>query len=117
MRVPEYRSRWRSGFPRHLDRARKRGSECRWPTTSGRLAAAPVKSVCGHSRPRESCASDLRFRAEHAQFAMTTDEYSGYRLLKWAMPHKVVKHSGGEYVRGVVHTSTIEGFWSLIKRG
>jgi hypothetical protein len=35
----------------------------------------------------------------------------------------VVDHSIGEYVRhddelaGVVHTNTIEGFWSLIKRG
>jgi hypothetical protein len=28
-----------------------------------------------------------------------------------------VRHSDREYVAGVVHSQTIEGFWSLIKRG
>ncbi len=48
---------------------------------------------------------------------VATDEHSGYRWLKWAMPHEVVKHSKGEYVRGVVHTNNMESFWSLLKRG
>jgi len=48
---------------------------------------------------------------------VATDEHSGYRLLKYGYPHEVVKHSAGEYVRGIVHTNTIEGFWSLFKRG
>lgn len=28
-----------------------------------------------------------------------------------------VKHSAGEYVRGGVHTNTIEGYFSVFKRG
>jgi hypothetical protein len=32
-------------------------------------------------------------------------------------PHAVIDHSKGEYVVGAIHTNTIEGFWSLIKRG
>jgi transposase-like protein len=48
---------------------------------------------------------------------VATDEHSGYRLLKWAYPHEVVNHSEGEYVRGRVHTQSIESFWSLLKRG
>ncbi len=48
---------------------------------------------------------------------VATDEHSGYRFLKWAMPHEVVKHSKGEYVRGIVHTNNMESFWSLLKRG
>jgi transposase-like protein len=28
-----------------------------------------------------------------------------------------VNHTAGEYVRGEVHTCTIDSFWSLIKRG
>ncbi|WP_425163703.1 IS1595 family transposase [Candidatus Binatus sp.] len=48
---------------------------------------------------------------------VATDERAGYRLLKWAYPHEVVKHSDGEYVRGGVHTQNIESFWSLLKRG
>jgi hypothetical protein len=51
---------------------------------------------------------------------IATDEHGGYRALGTgpdALPHQVVRHSAGEYVRGVVHTNTIEGFWSLLKRG
>jgi hypothetical protein len=32
-------------------------------------------------------------------------------------PHFAVKCSVGEYVLGAIHTQTIDGFWSLIKRG
>ena len=31
--------------------------------------------------------------------------------------HRTVGHSRGEYVNGAVHTNTIEGFWSIVKRG
>jgi hypothetical protein len=30
--------------------------------------------------------------------------------------HKTVDHGRKEYVRGKVHTNTIEGFWSQLKR-
>ena len=48
---------------------------------------------------------------------IATDEHSGYRLLGQDFDHRVVKHSSGEYVVGSTHTNTIEGFWSLFKRG
>jgi hypothetical protein len=32
-------------------------------------------------------------------------------------PHASVNHQSGHYVIGVVHTNTIEGFWSIFKRG
>jgi transposase len=31
--------------------------------------------------------------------------------------HRRINHSAGVYVQGLVHTNTIEGFWSLLKRG
>ena len=31
--------------------------------------------------------------------------------------HESVNHSIGEYVRGNVHTNTIEGYFSIMKRG
>jgi transposase len=31
--------------------------------------------------------------------------------------HKRISHSAKVYVMGDVHTNTIEGFWSLVKRG
>lgn len=50
-----------------------------------------------------------------------TDEFTGYDGLK-KMPgkgykHRRINHSAKIYVRGDVHTNTIEGFWSLVKRG
>jgi len=44
-----------------------------------------------------------------------TDEFSGYQGLEKNYVHKVVDHSR-EYVRGQVHTQSIENFWSLLKR-
>jgi len=49
---------------------------------------------------------------------VTTDEHAGYsRLTRLGPPHHAVSHSTGEYVRGQIHTSNIDSFWSLIKRG
>lgn len=47
-----------------------------------------------------------------------TDEFSGYdRLEAGPYVHSSVNHSKAEYVRGHTHTNTIEGEWSLFKRG
>jgi ISXO2-like transposase domain len=48
---------------------------------------------------------------------LCTDEHSGYRLLGRDLPHRIIRKSGGDYVVGAVHTNTIEGFWSILKRG
>src|SRR5215210_7747850 len=47
-----------------------------------------------------------------------TDEYTVYDTLgKEDYRHDRVNHAEEIYVAGDVHTNTIEGFWSLIKRG
>jgi transposase-like protein len=46
-----------------------------------------------------------------------TDQWSGYKNLNKEFPHATVNHAKGQYVVGAIHTQTIEGFWSLIKRG
>jgi transposase-like protein len=48
---------------------------------------------------------------------LATDSWSGYDKLGKKYPHAVVDHSKEEYVVGAVHTNTIEGFWSIFKRG
>ena len=35
----------------------------------------------------------------------------------WGLPnHEAVRHSVGEYVRGMAHTNGMESFWSMLKR-
>lgn len=46
---------------------------------------------------------------------MMTDDYSAYKGL--VAKHESVNHSADEYVRGNVHTNTVEGFFSMLKRG
>jgi transposase len=47
-----------------------------------------------------------------------TDEWRGYeRLGKMGYTHSRVQHTQQVYVSGDVHTQTIEGFWSHLKRG
>jgi transposase-like protein/IS1 family transposase len=48
---------------------------------------------------------------------LCTDQWKGYMNLGSVFPHETVDHHNGHYVIGAVHTNTIEGFWSLIKRG
>ena len=43
-----------------------------------------------------------------------TDGETGYVGL---LRHEAVRHTVGEYVRGLAHTNGIESFWSLLKRG
>ena len=46
-----------------------------------------------------------------------TDEYLPYKsLIKEGYNHQTVTHGAREYVRGNVHTNTLEGFWSQMKR-
>lgn len=48
---------------------------------------------------------------------ISTDEAPVYRYLKeLGFSHDTVTHRNDEYVRGNVHTNTIEAFWSILKR-
>lgn len=49
---------------------------------------------------------------------LMTDEARMYRnVAKRFASHSTVNHSAGEYVRGNAHTNTIEGYFSIFKRG
>ncbi|AHJ13052.1 IS1595 family transposase [Sulfurospirillum multivorans] len=49
--------------------------------------------------------------------SLYTDEWLGYKGVSRIYDHSIVKLNQGEYVNGRIHTNTIEGFWSLLKRG
>lgn len=46
-----------------------------------------------------------------------TDEWLSYNGLDKHFIHERVNHSHSEYVRGNIHTNSIESFWALLKRG
>jgi len=47
---------------------------------------------------------------------MVTDTSSVYNKVKLTHKHETVNHRNKEYVRGHVHTNTIEGFWNILKK-
>ena len=62
-----------------------------------------------HGFIRENVAGDVE--------AIYTDEWEAYKgIADGDTEHKTVNHSEGEYVKGDVHTNSLENIWSLLKR-
>ena len=54
----------------------------------------------------------------HKVSLLCTDQWVGYHgLTKAGYPHVTIDHAKRQYVVGAVHTNTIEGCWSIFKRG
>ena len=77
----------------------------------GKAVAAPIDSTDGKTL--------TRFVEAHVKHGsrVYTDDHGGYGDLMESYLHRTVKHSVGEYVRGIVHTNTVESLWSMFKRG
>ena len=61
---------------------------------------------------------DVIVRNVSRKSTLHTDESNLYTTLGSEFAaHETVKHSAKEYVRGDVHTNTVEGFFSIFKRG
>lgn len=52
-----------------------------------------------------------------AEAKVITDDAGHYRNLDKEYLHAFVNHSAGQYGRGEIHTNTIEGYYSIFKRG
>ena len=67
---------------------------------------------------RETLTGFIREAVSNKVSLLTTDDLRAYDTLHREFPqHEIVRHSAHEYVVGAVHTNTIEGFWSIFKRG
>jgi len=65
-----------------------------------------------------SCFKDMVRQHVDSSAVVVTDEHLGYRGLSQEFAgHESVNHSQGEYKRDDWHTNTIEGAFSLLKRG
>ena len=57
-------------------------------------------------------------RNVHEDSRLMTDTAGYYRGRRFGIPqHEMVDHSAGEYVAGDAHVNTLEGFYSIFKRG
>lgn len=79
----------------------------------GRVRSMHIPSVNAHTlRPI------LKQQVHEASRVMTDEGAAMYHSGRTTFSkHESVNHSIGEYVRGGVHTNTIEGFFSIMKRG
>jgi len=60
----------------------------------------------------------LQSQINTAKTRLMTDGEGQYRILAPLFKsHDAVNHMHGEYVRGAAHTNTVEGFFSILKRG
>jgi transposase-like protein len=78
----------------------------------GRVRAFPLERVTGNN------VQDVIRREVSLNAHMMTDDLNVYHPLSMGFrKHDTIVHSRGEYVRGNVHTNTVEGFFGLLKRG
>jgi len=59
----------------------------------------------------------IQAHMDNKSFLMT-DDAGQYRIIgPVSISHDIINHSSKQYVRGHVHTNTVEGFFSIFKRG
>jgi hypothetical protein len=77
-----------------------------------------VRSMHLPSVSAENLRPVLEAQIDAAKTRFMTDGEGQYRLVApMFQSHEVVNHGIGEYVRGDVSTNTIEGYFSILKRG
>ena len=78
----------------------------------GRVKAAPVSS------PNKATIYEAMHENVETGSAVYMDGSSAYSPVDGLFyDHDLVNHSAGEYVRGEVHTNSIESVWAVLKRG
>jgi transposase-like protein len=76
-----------------------------------------IKLQVVHGRDRETLQGFIRENTAGDTQAIYTDELPSYiGIADGDTEHETVKHREKEYVRGDVHTNSLENVWSLLKR-
>lgn len=79
---------------------------------NGMITSKPIKNV-GVKPIQREINSSVKQGSE-----LITDEWFGYEGLNKNYNHNIVNHKAKQYVIDkYIHTNTLEGFWSLMKRG
>ena len=120
-----------SGKPVEVDETyfggRQRGYRGRASSLDQKAKTPIVGLVQRKGSVRAFVAADVKAHTLHGlikehvmpQNIVFTDDFAAYDGLGYGnrFHHRRIKHSEKIYVSGDVHTQTIEGFWSLVKRG
>ncbi len=111
---PRGRRRWIKGTTKR----NKRGISSKQPVLAtvaretGQVKVRVIPDV--KAETLKQAVNELVDKSAH----LVTDELRPYfRIGRQYASHRHVKHALGEYVRGDVTTNTIEGFFSILKRG
>jgi transposase-like protein len=76
-----------------------------------------VRLACGDTPDRETLKAFIAAKLADETTAIMTDDFPAYNGTGDANTrHETVNHSAKEWVRGDVHTNTMENVWSLFKR-
>jgi transposase-like protein len=113
-----------------LETPRPRNKYSPPPTRGGKSGGAQKRAVLGlverggkartfHiHRATANEVREIMVKTVSRKSELHTDESPIYTTLgKEFDAHKTVNHSRGEYVKGNVHTNTVENVWSVFKRG
>ncbi|MDP4198670.1 MAG: IS1595 family transposase [Bacteroidota bacterium] len=76
----------------------------------GKVVSKVVNNTTAHSLK-----SEIRKHVERDS-VLYTDNFPSYDGMGHEYYRDVVNHANGEYVKGDVHTNTVENYWSLVKR-
>ncbi|HEV2963426.1 MAG TPA: IS1595 family transposase [Candidatus Angelobacter sp.] len=98
------------------------GGRSRHGSKRGRAGAGSHKQCVVAKTSENASAEKLIGMAKEfimPESTVFTDEWTGYSGLgeEAKVFHKRINHAEKVYVMGDVHTQTIDGFWSLVKRG
>ena len=69
------------------------------------------------TRPTAEYVQDIIRANVNTNATIVTDSAPIYHSLKRSYDHETVNHVQGEYVKGIAHTNTVEGFFGQLKRG
>lgn len=115
--IIEFDETYIGGKPRYPNTGAKRGRGTKKTMVVGLLERKGNVIAAVPEKYRTAQVRDMVMENVDIQKSLLyTDEYSIYGRLGKLAPHSSVNHGRKQYVRGDVHTNSIEGFWASVKR-
>ena len=98
------------GTPRKRGRGTMKDAVIGAVSREGYVAAQLIPDITG-----ETIADFIRENVDTENATLYTDQYTGYNAIGREMEHETMNRSE-EWVPDGIHTNTMEGFWSFVKR-